>query len=386
MITIDENIPHAREAFESLGAVQLLPGRSITRRDLADSEALIVRSITRVDRELLEGTPVRFVGTATNGLDHIDLDYLRDAGIVLADIGGANAEAVSEYVIAALLELRRRGLRTLRGERLGVVGMGKIGGRVVDDALALGLDVVAYDPPREESDPAFTSASLDELLDCDIVTIHVPYTEEGSHPTRNLVDDSFLGGLRRGATLLNTSRGGVADSEAMIAAVDAGRLGSLVLDVWRGEPAIPVELIERCAIATPHIASYSIDAKAKGTEVMVHALAGFMGRLSDWSTTKVLPAEEGSLAIPPGTDRLDALAMAVSAALDIARDDAALRALLPLGDEERRRGFDGLRKNYPRRREFHALRVTTDDAPTAALLAAYGFAGEYAVRQGDAGR
>lgn len=373
MILIDENIPYAGEAFASLGEVRLLSGRAITRQELSASEALIVRSITRVDRDLLDGTPVRFVGTATNGLDHIDLDYLRDAGIVLADIGGANAEAVSEYVIAALLELRARGRCALRGERLGIVGMGKIGGRVGNDARALGLDVAEYDPPREECDPTFTSASLEELQACDIITIHVPYTEGGEHPTRDLVDGVFLARLRPGTILLNTSRGGVADSAAMIAAVEKGTLGALVLDVWRGEPAIPVELIERCALATPHIASYSIDAKAKGTEVMVHALADFLGKESDWRTTMVLPAEEGSLAIPPGTDRLDALAMAVGSALDIARDDVALRALLSLDDQERRRGFDGLRKNYSRRREFHALRVTTDDAATAALLGAYGF-------------
>jgi len=372
-IVVDENIPYALDAFSSLGDVRLLPGRAIVRGELADAEALVVRSITRVDAALLEGTPVRFVGTATNGLDHIDDGYLRGRGIELADIGGANAEAVSEYVLAALLELRDRGLLKLDGGRIGVVGMGKIGGRVAEDARLLGLDVVEYDPPREECDPLFTSAGLDELFACDLISLHVPYVADGDHPTRHFVDATFLGHLRPGTILLNTARGAVADSAALIAAVDSGRLGGLVLDVWEGEPDVPAGLITRCTLATPHIASYSIDAKGKGAEVIVHALAEFLGKESAWTTRSVLPDLEGRIAIPAGTGPLDALALAVRSACDIASDDAALRALLEVPEQERRSGFDRLRKNYPRRREFHAYAIQSDDVAVLAFLASFGF-------------
>ncbi|MDB5034674.1 MAG: 4-phosphoerythronate dehydrogenase [Chlorobi bacterium] len=370
-IVIDENLPRALDAFRELGNVRLRAGRAITRDDLADADALIVRSITKVTRELLEGTPVRFVGTATNGLDHIDLEYLREAGIGFADISGSNANAVAEYVLAALLELRARGLAGLRGERLGVIGHGNIGSRVACLGRAIGMDVFAYDPPMEKSNPSFRSARFDDILTCDIISIHVPLVTAGEHPTKAMIDDEMIGRLRPGVLLLNTSRGGVVDSGALAAALDAGTLGGAVLDVWNGEPAVPVELIERVTIATPHIASYSADAKLKGTERMASALAGHAGLVSTWRATDVLQPIAGTITIRDVDDPLDALRAAVLAAYDINDDDRALRALLALDDAARRAGFDGLRKEYRERREFGAYRVVIGEE--GALLAACGF-------------
>ncbi|MEO5930504.1 MAG: 4-phosphoerythronate dehydrogenase [Candidatus Kapaibacterium sp.] len=378
-IVIDENLPRALDAFRELGDVRLRAGRAITRDDLADAGALIVRSITNVTRELLEGTPVRFVGTATNGLDHIDLEYLRHVGIGFADISGSNANAVAEYVLAAMLELRARGLAGLRGERLGVIGHGNIGSRVARLGRAIGMDVFAYDPPMEQFDPSFRSARFDDILTCDIISLHVPLIAAGEHPTKGMINDEMISRLRPGAILVNTSRGGVVDSGALASALAAGTLGAAVLDVWNGEPAVPVELIERVTIATPHIASYSADAKLKGTERMASALAAHAGLPGRWRATDVLQPIAGTITIRDVSDPLDALRAAVLAAYDINADDRALRALLGLDDVERRAGFDRLRKEYRERREFGAFRVVMGDEGGAggedacSLLAACGF-------------
>jgi erythronate-4-phosphate dehydrogenase len=235
------------------------------------------------------------------------------------------------------------------------------------------MDVVPYDPPRAIADPTFRSAHYDELFACDILTFHVPLTTAGPHPTHHLVDGAFLGGVRPGAIVINTSRGGVVDSAALIEALRGGRIGAAVLDVWEGEPAVPVDLVESVAIATPHIAGYSTDAKLRGTAMMADAMARFTGGASTWSPTHALPARAAALELPRGVAPLDAAHHAVRAAYDITRDDADIRALLALGDEERRARFDRLRKNYRLRREFSAFEVASDDRAILELLTSLGF-------------
>lgn len=372
-IVVDENIPYATEALGGYGAIRLMPGRAIRRDDLLDADALVVRSITTVNRELLEGTAVRFVGTATNGIDHVDTAYLEEAGITFASAVGSNARAVAEYVIAALLRLRELGLTPLAGARLGIVGVGAIGGILADALPALGLDIVAYDPPRASIDRSFQSAPFEALFDCDIITFHVPLIEHGEHPTRHFVSRELLGRLRCGVLLLNTSRGGVVDSEALLEALREGVVRGAVLDVWEGEPAIPVELVECLAIATPHIGAYSIDAKVRGTEMMADALVRWLGEAPLWSALHALPESAGEVEIPRGASPLDAAAVAVRAAYDIMHDDASVRSLLTGSDAERRAGFDLLRKNYRVRREFPAYRVSSDDPSLRSLLASLGF-------------
>jgi erythronate-4-phosphate dehydrogenase len=372
-IVVDENIPFAAEALGGLGEIRSMSGRAITREALAGADALVVRSITPVGRELLEGTPVRFVGTATNGIDHVDVDYLESAGIAFAAAVASNANAVAEYVIAALLELRSRGLASPAGARLGVVGMGAIGGLVAPRGVALGMEVVEYDPPRALADPGFRSASFDDLFSCDIITFHVPLIDDGEHPTRHMVDGPFLRRLRPGTILINTSRGGVVDSAALLEALWSGRIGGAVLDVWEGEPAVPVELVEAVTIASPHIGAYSIDAKLRGTEMMARALAAFAGSELRWSAAHVLPERGGAIELPDGIAPLDAAATAVRAAYDITLDDAAVRSLLTLDDAGRRGGFDLLRKNYRERREFPAYEVVSGDPALGDLLSSLGF-------------
>lgn len=372
-IIADENIPYVDEALGEFGQVRLLPGRRITRSELEGVDILIVRSITRVNRDLLEGTPVRFVGTATNGLDHIDLEYLRSADINFADAAGANADAVVQYVVTALLELHERGLAKIAEEKIGIIGVGRIGGRVARCARALGMTTVEYDPPKAACDTDFRSARMEELFDCSIISFHVPLHDDAEHGTHRMADTEFLQRLRPGTILINTSRGGVVSSDALVHALGTGHLGGAVLDVWEEEPSVPRELIQASTIATPHIAAYSYDAKLRGTKAMADAVAAFLGTTSGWNMKPYLPNEENPIIIPPDNTPLSAARMAVLRAWDMRRDDSALRNVLPLDDAARRAGFDDLRKNYPFRREFPAFTVITDNRDIRRMMGELGF-------------
>lgn len=372
IIVADENIAHARDAFGQFGEVRLIAGRAIAREHLAEADALVVRSITQVTPALLEGTPVRFVGTATIGTDHIDFKYLGKRGIAFADAAGAGARSVAEYIVAALLTLRERGTLTIAGSRLGIIGVGAIGGKTAAFARALGMEVIEYDPPRAAAEPGFLSAPLEALFECDVIVPAVPLTEGGTHPTHHMVDGTFLARVKPGATLLNTSRGGIVDSEALIHGLRVGRLRDAVLDVWEGEPEVPTALLEGCALTTPHIAGYSQDGKLKGTEMMADGLARYCGQPNKWSVRTALRAEAGRLDLS-GMAPLDALRTAARAAYDIEADSLALRQTFALSGEDRRKQFDLLRKNYRVRREFPAWHFITDKREAHTMLEAIGF-------------
>lgn len=372
IVVADENIACGREAFTQFGEVRLVPGRKLTREVLTDADAIVVRSITRVNEALLDGTPVRFVGTATIGTDHIDFDYLNGKGITFADAAGAGARSVAEYVVAALLTLRERGIVRIEDERIGVVGAGAIGSRIAEFASVLGMTVVEYDPPRAEREAEFVSAPMEAVLDCDVIALSVPLTHEGEHATHHLLNDAFLARLTRTPVLINTARGGVVDSSALAHALQRRLVRDAVLDVWEGEPEVPVGLLNHCTIATPHIAGYSQDGKLKGTEMMAEALAAHLGRSNEWSVRNALPIEAGRLDLT-ALHRFDAARLLVRAAYDIERDGALLRETFGGSDEERRIGFDGLRKNYPVRREFPAWSFFTDREDTERMLTGLGF-------------
>jgi erythronate-4-phosphate dehydrogenase len=373
-IIADENIPYVREAFGPLGDVQTISGRSINADAIKDADILLVRSITRVDRSLLEGSSVRFVGTATIGDDHIDKAYLAERGIAFAAAPGSNAESVAQYVAAGLLVLAERFQRDLTTMTLGIVGVGNVGRRVHRVARALGLDCVLNDPPlaRETGDPRYRP--IEEILACDAVSLHVPLTRHGPDATFHLADASFLRGLRRGAILINTSRGPVADGAALLRALDDRHLGACILDVWEGEPDIDTALLKRVLIGTPHIAGYSFDGKVNGARMIYEAACRFLNVPPHWDPAPLLPEPECPRLVLDGAAP-NAVSTAVRAVYDIMNDDAALRGILTQPEAERRKRFDRLRKEYPRRREFSNTRVVVVP-PNPALeqsLAGIGF-------------
>ena len=373
-ILVDENIPYGMEAFGTLGAVRRAHGRAITREMLTDVEALVVRSITKVYASLLDGTPVRFVGTCTIGEDHIDKPYLAQRGTAFSSAPGCNANSVAEYVVTALFLLAAKYGFDLSSKRLGIVGVGNVGSKVFRKASALGMTCVLNDPPLAEKtgDPVYRP--LDEILECDIVTFHTPLNKGGDHPTWHLADRAFLQSLRPGTILLNTSRGAVVDNGALKEALGSRHIHAAVLDVWENEPTPDMELLQSVDIATPHIAGYSFDGKVNGTRQIYEALCGVLGVQPTWDPKPILPPPLiPELVADP--DDPGAVAQAARSVYDLTGDDKRMRGIASLPAAEQGCYFDRLRKEYPVRREFFNTRVslTRPDAAVSRILSGIGF-------------
>ncbi len=355
-IVADENIPYVREAFGALGDVTAISGRAMNPDTVRDADLLLVRSITKVNRALLDGSRVRFVATATIGEDHIDKACLKERGIAFASAPGSNAESVRQYLTCALLVLAERLDLDLSTLSLAIIGVGNVGSRVRATGKALGMRCVLNDPPlaRATGNPKYRP--MGEIMDCEIVTLHVPLTKDGPDATHHLANESFLRRLKRGTILINTSRGAVVDGVGVKRALDDGHLRACVLDVWENEPNIDVELLARSIIATPHIAGYSFDGKVNGTRQIHEAACKFLGIVPDWDPSPLLPTPECPFLEVDGNDPA-ALRKAAGAVYDIMRDDAATRTIMECPAADRGKRFDQLRKEYPRRREFFNTRV-----------------------------
>ena len=372
-ILVDEAVPLAETAFGPFGEVVRAPGRSIGPADVAGVDALVVRSVTRVDEALLAGSRVRFVGTATIGTDHVDTGWLERRGIAFASAPGCNARSVAEWVVASLLELEAVRGESLEGRTLGIVGLGHVGSMVERLAPAIGLRVLRCDPPRARREGPAGWVDLDRLLaESDAVTLHVPLVADGEHSTRRLLGEPGLARMATGALLLNSSRGGVVDGAALLRAIASGAGPLVALDVWEREPEPDPELVARVALGSPHVAGYSTDGKVAGTRMIAQALARFAGREFDPSTV-ALDGEPREIEVP-GTGR-PALRAAVAAAVPLRRDDADLRRAVAAPAGERGRAFDALRRGYPERRVFGRFRVRGKDLSAAdrRALAALGF-------------
>ncbi len=284
-IVVDENVPYARETFGSLGSVTLVHGRKINPDHVRQADVLIVRSITRVNEDLLGGSRVRFVGTATIGVDHVDLGYLQRKGVAFYSAPGSNANSVSEYIVAALLLAADRTARRLEGCTIGVVGVGNVGSKVVQKAEALGMRCLLNDPPkqRETGDPKYLP--LEALFrESDFISLHVPLERQGPDATINLAGTAFFRSLKPGSVFLNSSRGQVVDEAALKAALFDQRVRLAVLDVWQNEPGIDPDMARHAFLATPHIAGYSFDGKVAATGMLYEAVCSWLGQapLVDW--------------------------------------------------------------------------------------------------------
>ncbi|WP_313132993.1 4-phosphoerythronate dehydrogenase PdxB [Stutzerimonas nitrititolerans] len=357
-ILADENIPLAEAFFSEHGEIRRMHGRTINRAALGDSEVLLVRSVTRVDRELLEGSRVRFVGTCTIGTDHLDLDYFEEAGIAWASAPGCNARGVVDYVLGSLLALAEGEGVELADRRYGVVGAGEVGGRLVEVLRGLGWNVRVCDPPRQARETG-EFVGLDEIIEeCDVISLHTPLILEGEHATFHLLDQARLERLRPGAWLINASRGAVVDNAALREQLAQRPDIQAVLDVWEDEPQVDVALAELCWIATPHIAGYSLDGKLRGTAQIYQAFCASRGLEPKVELAELMPETPlCGLSFAETASPEDMLATICRAVYDPRRDDAAFRRSLAGDDEQRRAGFDRLRKQYPPRREIDGLEI-----------------------------
>jgi erythronate-4-phosphate dehydrogenase len=369
-IVADIDLPFLDEMFAENADVVRLKATAITPASVSDADALIVRSVTKVDERLLAGSRVRFVGTATIGTDHVDTEWLASRGIGFASAPGCNANAVSEYVVAALLELAARFGFRLRGRMIGVVGVGNVGSRVAAKAAALGMEVLLNDPPLARRNGASKYLPLDTLIQCDIITLHVPLTATGTDRTLRLFDEVRFLGMRDASVLINTARGAVVETPALVRAIRRRRVRAAVVDVWEGEPSIDPELHSLATIATPHTAGYSNDAKARASQMIYEAVCRHFGWEAGWDPGGRLPEPEHPVIstaaggeAPSSGDPEETIRRVVRLACPILRDDAALREMIDLPSTEKPGYFLRLRNEYPVRREFHAITVKRSGSP-----------------------
>jgi erythronate-4-phosphate dehydrogenase len=364
-IVCAETVLLGQEAFTHAGKTVVIPDREITRDDLYDADALIVRSKTKIGDELLRGTPVKFVGTATAGTDHIDAAWLQSHGIYWCAAPGCNANSVSEYLVAALLVLGHRHGFDLAGKTIGVIGCGNVGSRVVKKCQALGMNVLRNDPPLAavSADPDFLP--LEAMLpECDIVTLHVPLIRHKPWPTARMADYCFFEQLKPGALFINAARGSVCDYDALLAAKAGGAVSHMVVDVWSPEPAFSTDVLKMADLASPHIAGHSYEGKLNGTIACYNELCNFFEISKDWNIAESLPAPEvPALGIDcTGRDDEQILREIIGQVYNIETDDTLIREAAVHDEIERARGFDALRKSYRIRREFNNTELDLQNA------------------------
>lgn len=358
-IVVDKNIPLVQNAFEELGDVIALNTGEFNSKTVHDADVLIIRSETKVDRTLLEGSHIKFVGTATIGTDHIDLDYLTSKGIIIASAPGSNSNSVKEYIIAALLYLLNNKGFSLKGRTIGVVGVGNVGSKVVKAAEVLGMTVLKNDPPLQRITEDNSFLPLDDLLEADIITLHVPLTKTGLDPTYHLFKSNRFKKMKPNTIFINTARGAVVDTTALREAINEKRISYTIIDVWENEPKIDVNLLSQVSLGTPHIAGYSLEGKTNAIKQIREALCRYFSIQSTWEPIKyVSPAPITDVEIPIGQHSSeDLLYTIVRKCYDISFDTEQLRLLLSLPNDQQGEYFKKLRTGYRVRREFTNVTV-----------------------------
>jgi erythronate-4-phosphate dehydrogenase len=369
-VVIDKKIPFITGVLEKCAEVVYREGQEITREDIWDADALIVRTRTKCNQGLLKGTKIRFLASATIGYDHIDTAFCEANKITWTNAAGCNSSSVQQYIAAALVHLAEEFRFELSRKTIGIVGVGNVGSKVAKWCRALGMQVLLNDPPRERREGSKEFVPLGAIMErADIITLHVPLNTEGVDRTFHLVDERFLSRLRSDQLLVNSSRGEVVDSAALKTCLKEKRLADCVLDVWEGEPEIDRELLGLIEIGTPHIAGYSADGKANGTSMVVQAFSRFFGfDLNMWYPEKVpLPASTTVELDCAGLSDQAIVNNLVHRTYDILADDARLR-LSP-------QTFEKQRGEYPLRREFpvYSIKLLNARQSSKALVQAVGF-------------
>jgi erythronate-4-phosphate dehydrogenase len=369
-IVIDEKIPFIRGVLEPWADVVYSPGSAIDAAMVADADALITRTRTRCDSNLLKDSRVKIVASATIGYDHLDTEWLESKGIRWVNAPGCNSGSVMQYMVSVLIYLAGKHSLDLSSLTLGVVGVGNVGSKVVRAAKSLGMKVLQNDPPRQRRERLTDFLPLETLIaESDILTLHVPLNHEGEDSTFHLVNSSNLHRMKKNCILINTSRGAVVDNAALRETLSDRKLLAAVLDVWEGEPAVDRRLLELVDIATPHIAGYSVDGKANATVSSVREVSSFLGLpLSDWRPDTLPEPAEPVIDLtsdPRGRTASDMVSTAVRHTFTVEDDDRLFRS--DPGN------FEYLRDNYRIRREFSSYIVKSDDTETRKILSNLGF-------------
>jgi len=354
-IYIDENMPHGESFFESFGEVITFSGRDVTAEQVQDADILLVRSITKVNQSLLAlNSNIQFVGTATIGTDHIDIEYLESRNITFSSAPGCNKISVADYVLSALLVVVEQRQLTLLNQTVAIVGAGNTGTAVYDCLTAIGVNCLLYDPPLQKVGDPRSFCRFEEVLAADVISLHVPKTMVGPYKTFHLFNQSVLEKLNPQQILINACRGEVIDNKALLGLAIEKKVPTLVLDVWENEPDIDKQLLPYVTLATPHIAGYSLDGRARGTEMLYIALCEKLQIPVKLKSTDFTEQSNISDITLSGDLTSELLKSLVHLIYDVRRDDALFREKV-----NEVNGFDNMRKNYPERRELSTLTVLT---------------------------
>lgn len=369
-IIADDKIPFLKGILEPFAEVIYLPGGKITRKEISGADALLIRTRTKCTGELLGGSQVKFIGTATIGFDHIDTRWCSRNSISWTNAPGCNSSSVQQYIAAALLKMASEYRVSLRGRTIGIIGVGNVGSKVAKLAEILGMEILLNDPPRARKEGNLNFSDLKTVLaESDILTLHVPLNVVGRDATWHLIGEKTIKRLKKGCWIINTSRGEVADTSALKKFVESAKTGGAIIDVWENEPDIDRELMTGTFIATPHIAGYSTDGKANGTSMIVNAFCRHFGfPLADWYPDNVPEPEKPVIQIDAaGKSDEEIIGMAVGHSYNIDEDNINLR--FSPSDFEKQRGDYRLRREFP----AYSVRLDNGTRKVAEMLLALGF-------------
>ena len=360
-IVADSKIPFLRGVFESVANIEYLDPSEMDKERVKNVEALIVRTRTRCNAELLEGSKVKKIATATIGYDHIDRAYCQSEGISWSNAPGCNATSVAQYVLSSLILIARNRECELSSLKIGLIGVGYVGKAVEALLSKMGLEVRRCDPPRQRVEPEETFYTKEELAEwADVVSIHTPLTRDGLDPTFAMLDTNFFGRLKSKVAIINSSRGEVIDELAMLEAEGKGLVSEMIIDCWNNEPHINNELLDKAFIATPHIAGYSADGKANATRMASEVIADYFD-LRVNTATIVPPEIEGSNIDMKGKTLEDAILLTYDPREDMARLKADVVS------------FEKQRGDYPLRREYVAYSLIDIKDEDKTLAESLGF-------------
>ena len=369
-IYYEDSMPYAAEFFSEIGECEVFSHKTLNADKLADADVLLVRSTTKVNEKLLlKSKQLQFVATATAGTDHVDQHYLAGQHIPFISAGGCNAVAVAEYVLSAILVMSKRLNWQLVNKTVGIVGAGHVGSALARVLTVLGIKHKLCDPPLADAGDMRKFVSMHDIMQCDVISLHVPWVKDGLYPTQNLFDKSRLAVLQDNQILINACRGEVINNKAALALFEQGKSLNLVLDVWENEPSINLDLIPHTALATAHIAGHTIEGKARGTEMLYLALCKHLGIQADKKLSDYLPkAQPSPIKVSGKEDFWQVLHQLVLNVYNIEADDQYFRANMHSADQ-----FRYIRKHYPIRREFSAIALKTGNFANSKAIYGVGF-------------
>ena len=359
-ILADAHIPFLKGVLDDIAEVEYLPGNAFTKENIKDKDALIVRTVTHFGREILEGSNVKLICSATIGFDHIDTEYCNANGIKWRTCPGCNADSVEQYVTASVLYFAEKFQLKLSEKTIGIIGVGNVGSRVAKACEKLGMKVLLNDPPRQEKENSDAFVDLEKIQsEADFITFHVPLTKDGRHSTFHLANKDFFDKLKKKPVFINSARGAVMNTESVKEALRAGKIGGAVIDCWENEPNIDRELLSIADISTPHIAGYSADGKWNATRMSVENLISSYG-IDFQPKLSLLPTPDNNVIDLSDIPAQKQLHHAVNCTYNPLLDSSKLK--------NNPEGFSQFRSNYPLRREYKAYRIINADNSVEMIL------------------